>query len=50
MLKAIDTENPPLRLVLRQDAVEGFRRKLSNVEQNLDDWEQVSLSTAFSET
>lgn len=47
MIKVVESENPPLRLVLGADALEGVRKKLSSVSQELDTWEEVTLNTAF---
>ena len=47
MLQAIDSEAPPLRLVLGPDALDRFRQKLESVDANLTAWEHLSVSTSF---
>ena len=47
MLVALDTPEPPTRLVLGKDALEGVRKKLHYVTGQLDAWEHLSISTDF---
>lgn len=47
MLQVVESENPPLRLVLGKSAVEGIRHKLQSVDQDLDAWEKTALSADF---
>jgi len=49
ILTAVDTPEPPLRLVLGADALSGVRAKLKAVEANLAEWEQVTLGTAYAQ-
>ena len=47
ILEMVDSPSPPLRLALGGDALERMRRKLRQVEQDLDRWESLSLSTSY---
>lgn len=47
IIKAVDSENPPLRLALGSAALEAVRKKLASMEKNYNDWEAVSLDTSF---
>ena len=47
ILKAIRSEKPPLRLVLGKVALDSIREKLRSMEQNLAEWEDVTLDTSF---
>lgn len=47
LLQALDAPEPPARLVLGADAVEGVRNKLALVDKQVADWEALSLSTGF---
>ena len=47
IIKAIKSQNPPLRLVLGKVALDGIREKLKSMEQNLSEWETVSIGTSF---
>ena len=47
MIQVVESDNPPLRLVLGADALEGVRKKLSSVSKELDAWEEVTVNTAF---
>jgi hypothetical protein len=49
MIKVVNTENPPLRLPLGPWALEAIRSKISNVQQNINDWENVTLNTSFTQ-
>ncbi|MBD2607332.1 SDR family NAD(P)-dependent oxidoreductase [Scytonema hofmannii FACHB-248] len=49
ILKVVDSENPPFRLALGADAVNGVYGKLEFVKKELDAWKDVSMSTAFDE-
>ena len=49
IIKAVNSEHPPLRLALGKIALEAVRKKISQLEKNYDDWEQVSLDTSFDE-
>jgi NAD(P)-dependent dehydrogenase (short-subunit alcohol dehydrogenase family) len=45
MLTAIAAENPPVHLLLGSDALELVRRKLSALEDEIRQWESVTVST-----
>ena len=47
MIQAVESDNPPLRLALGEDAVKGIDEKLHSVKAELDAWKEVSLDTAF---
>ena len=47
IIKGIESLHPPLRLVLRGDAVERVTNKLAAVRHDLDDWREVSMGTDF---
>ncbi|MXV53036.1 SDR family NAD(P)-dependent oxidoreductase [Pedobacter sp. HMF7647] len=47
IIKAVTSEKPPLRLPLGEAAVNGILDKLKSVEQNINDWKEVSLNTSF---
>jgi NAD(P)-dependent dehydrogenase (short-subunit alcohol dehydrogenase family) len=45
ILTAIESEQPPLRLVLGTDAIENVRKRLGVLAQELDDWQAVGAAT-----
>lgn len=47
MIQVVESDNPPLRLALGEDAVKGIEQKLQSVKTELDRWREVSLNTAF---
>jgi NAD(P)-dependent dehydrogenase (short-subunit alcohol dehydrogenase family) len=47
LITVLESDNPPLLLVLGQDAVEGFRGVLDDQRAELEAWESASLSTSF---
>jgi NADP-dependent 3-hydroxy acid dehydrogenase YdfG len=47
MIEVVKSSTPPLRLALGADAVKAIRTKLSSVAQELQKWEETSVSTAF---
>lgn len=47
MIQAVESESPPLRLALGEDAVNAIASKLQSVKSELDQWRSVSLDTAF---
>ncbi|MCC5615042.1 SDR family NAD(P)-dependent oxidoreductase [Nostoc sp. CHAB 5836] len=49
MIQVVDSENPPLRLLLGEDAIYAINAKLEAVKTELDAWREVSLNTAFDE-
>lgn len=46
---AVNSENPPLRLVLGKVALDAMRDKFKTVEEEFSKWEAVSLDTSFEE-
>ena len=47
MIKVVESDNPPLRLVLGEDALELVRQKIESFQKELEEWEEVTLSTSF---
>ena len=47
MIKVVESDNPPMRLVLGEDALEATRKKIESFQKELDEWEKVTLSTSF---
>lgn len=47
MIKAVESDNPPMRLVLGEDALEATRKKIESLQKELEEWEDVTLSTSF---
>jgi len=47
VVRAVTSENPPLRLPLGPDAVDAVQKKLASVQDNLEAWLEVSSSTDF---
>ena len=47
MIKAVESDNPPMRLVLGEDALEATRKKIKSFQQELEEWEETTLSTSF---
>ena len=47
MIKVVESDNPPMRLVLGEDALQATRQKIESFQQELDEWEKVTLSTSF---
>lgn len=47
MLKVVNSENPPLRLVLGKPALDAIREKYKMVEEELKTWEDVTLNTSY---
>lgn len=50
ILKALESENPPLHLVLGMIALETARTKLEKLRGELDEWEETSISADYPET
>jgi NAD(P)-dependent dehydrogenase (short-subunit alcohol dehydrogenase family) len=50
ILAALDAKDTPLRLPLGADAVEGIRAKLETVRHEIDEWSEVALATAFTDS
>ncbi|NDJ21074.1 SDR family NAD(P)-dependent oxidoreductase [Nostoc sp. B(2019)] len=49
MIQAVNSDEPPLRLVLGEDAIYAINAKLESVKAELDAWREVSVNTAFDE-
>lgn len=49
IIAAVDTEQPPLHLLLGSDALRRTREKLATVTREIDAWETVTLGTDFPE-
>ena len=47
IMTALDADDPPLRLVLGEDAIGNIRSRLASVTEELDRWEDVGAATAF---
>jgi NAD(P)-dependent dehydrogenase (short-subunit alcohol dehydrogenase family) len=47
MIEAVESENPPLHLVLGSDALQRTRAKIQAMTTELNDWAEVSKSTDF---
>lgn len=50
IIAAVNADTPPLHLLLGSDAVRRAREKLDAVIEEIDRWEDLSLSTDFTET
>ena len=48
IMKALDSDNPPLRLLLGNDAVDGLREHHAALLAEVAEWEELSRSTAIS--
>jgi NAD(P)-dependent dehydrogenase (short-subunit alcohol dehydrogenase family) len=48
IMKAVDSAEPPLRLLLGSDAVDGLREHHESILAELTEWEELSRSTAVS--
>lgn len=47
MIQVVESDNPPLRLALGEDAVNGIEQKLLSAKAELDQWRSLSLNTAY---
>jgi NAD(P)-dependent dehydrogenase (short-subunit alcohol dehydrogenase family) len=47
MLKVVNSDKPPLRLVLGKPALDAIREKYKMVEEELKAWEDVTINTSF---
>ena len=47
IIKVVESDNPPLHLILGEDALTGFRQKIEYLQKELKKWEEVTLSTSF---
>ncbi len=49
IIKATNSDNPPLRLALGKVAIDAIRAKLLSMEEEIEEWEKVGLDTSFDE-
>jgi NAD(P)-dependent dehydrogenase (short-subunit alcohol dehydrogenase family) len=49
VIEAVEAKEPPLHLVLGSDALRRARAKFQHLSEEIDRWEQVSLSTDFTD-
>ncbi|MCY7421773.1 MAG: oxidoreductase [Chitinophagaceae bacterium] len=47
IIKAVDSDNPPLRLLLGAAALKGARNKLVQLQKDFDAWEETTLGADF---
>ncbi len=47
MIKAVESENPPLRLLLGEAALKGARNKLDVLKKDFDTWEETTVGADF---
>jgi NAD(P)-dependent dehydrogenase (short-subunit alcohol dehydrogenase family) len=47
MIKAVEAENPPLRLALGEDAITTIEADIEAVNKNIADWRKVGVETTF---
>lgn len=47
MNRVVESDNPPMRLVLGEDALKATRNKIESFQKELNEWEDVTLSTSF---
>jgi len=47
IISAIEAADPPLRLILGEDALAWIRNKLDQAERDIEQWRAVTVSTAF---
>ena len=43
IIKAVEAENPPVRLLLGAGALKGTRNKIVELQQDIDTWEETTL-------
>ncbi|MDH3529444.1 MAG: oxidoreductase [Acidobacteriota bacterium] len=49
IIKMVESETPPLRLPLGEDAVTAMEEKLQAVQKDIDDWREVAIDTKVDE-
>jgi NAD(P)-dependent dehydrogenase (short-subunit alcohol dehydrogenase family) len=49
MIQVVESDDPPLRLALGEDAVNGITKKLESTKADLEKWKDVSIDTALEE-
>lgn len=47
MIAVVESDSPPLRLLLGEDALQGWQVKRDSVQRDVDAWRQISLSTVY---
>jgi NAD(P)-dependent dehydrogenase (short-subunit alcohol dehydrogenase family) len=47
IIKVVESEHPPVHLLLGTDAVKFVREKIATLTKEIDDWESLSVSTDF---
>lgn len=47
MIQVVESDDPPLRLALGEDAVKGITQKLEAMKASLEQWKDVSINTAL---
>lgn len=47
IIQAVESDKPPLRLVLGADALGAIREKLSSVSEEISAWEEITINTSF---
>ncbi len=47
MIQVVESDDPPLRLALGEDAVNGIIQKLESMRAGLEQWKDVSINTAL---
>ena len=47
MIKAVESENPPMRLPLGEDAILAIEAELENVRKDIAPWREIGIKTAF---
>jgi NAD(P)-dependent dehydrogenase (short-subunit alcohol dehydrogenase family) len=50
IIKAVESPNPPLRLMLGRTALQGVRTKLEQMRHDYDTWEETTIGADFPET
>ncbi len=50
IVTALEAESPPLHLVIGGDALDLIRKKIADLQHDLDTWEELTRSTNFSES
>ena len=49
IIKVVESEYPPVHLLLGTDALKFVREKIATLTKEIDDWESLSASTDFPE-
>jgi len=43
IVKAVESDNPPLRLMLGNGALKGIRNKITELQKDIDDWQETTI-------